>query len=219
MLYVDHADLAGVVVFQDMVQKYGGATNETVPLFVDDMKRAILGRISHPCVVQFTTFNEGDCWGVFKSKPWDVAGVVEYARSLAPFHLIDTDSGGDANKLGLGDVNDIHDYPDPHSTVPSETQYAMVGEFGGIGAFVENKEWLPGVSPRETYAPFVKSRCPHPRQRAHRAQTDVPHVLESGYTRGGGIDICWNDAHHRNEPLESDISSGVHTDHGRGVGM
>ena len=50
-----HADKLGVVVFQDMVQKYGGATSDTIPLFVTDLKAMIAGRGNHPCIVQFTT--------------------------------------------------------------------------------------------------------------------------------------------------------------------
>ena len=40
-------------------------------------------------------------------------------------------------------MNDIHSYPYPGDPQPSATQYAMVGEFGGIGAFVVGKEWKP----------------------------------------------------------------------------
>ena len=57
--------------------------------------------------------------------------------------LVDTDSGGDANNLPVGDVNDIHDYPDPKDPKPTTTKYAMIGEFGGIGAFVSGKMWVP----------------------------------------------------------------------------
>ena len=67
-----HADRLGVLIFQDMVQKYGGASNDTIPYFVADMQHAIAGRKNHPSIVQFETFNEGDCWGVFKTKPFDV---------------------------------------------------------------------------------------------------------------------------------------------------
>ena len=59
-----HADVLGVVVFQDAVQKYGGATAATVPLFVADLVSMIEGRGNHPCIVQWEAFNEGDCWGV-----------------------------------------------------------------------------------------------------------------------------------------------------------
>lgn len=139
-----HADRLGVVVFQDMVQKYGGASAATVPLFIADMMGAILGRGNHPSIVQYETFNEGDCWQVFSTPPWDVPGVVALARRLDPHRLVDTDSGGGANDLHIGDVNDVHSYPYPGDPSPSGTQYGMVGEFGGVGAFSRGKEWMPG---------------------------------------------------------------------------
>ena len=43
---------------------------------------------------------------------------------------MDTDSGGGANNLHIGDVNDIHSYPYPGDPKPSQSQYAMIGEFG-----------------------------------------------------------------------------------------
>ena len=43
--------------------------------------------------------------------PYDVAGVVGLSRSLDPKRPVDTDSGGKANDLHIGDVNDIHTYP------------------------------------------------------------------------------------------------------------
>merc|ERR1712154_234397 len=52
--------------------------------------------------------------------------------------------GGGANNLHVGDVNDVHSYPNPSDPKPSKTQYAMVGEYGGIGYFVPEKEWAKG---------------------------------------------------------------------------
>lgn len=40
------------------------------------------------------------------STPFDPAAVVAWARKHDPSRLLDTDSGGPANNLGLGDVND-----------------------------------------------------------------------------------------------------------------
>ena len=77
-----HADCLGVAIFQDMVQKNGGASAATVPLFVSDLKKMIAERGNHPAIVQWTTFNEGDCWSVFKTKPHDVAGMVDLTRNL-----------------------------------------------------------------------------------------------------------------------------------------
>ena len=46
--------------------RYGGANDATVPLFVNDFIAMVKGRGNHPSIVQIETFNEGDCWSVFK---------------------------------------------------------------------------------------------------------------------------------------------------------
>ena len=48
-----HADRSGVLIFQDNVQKYGGASAATIPYFVHDMIAMIEGRGNHPCIVQY----------------------------------------------------------------------------------------------------------------------------------------------------------------------
>lgn len=54
------ADKLGVIVWQDMPQKYGGATAATVAPFLSDLHALIQGpRANHPCIVQWETFNEG----------------------------------------------------------------------------------------------------------------------------------------------------------------
>ena len=133
------ADTLGVVVLQDAVQKYGGASAGTVEPFLADLKAMMDGRGNHPSIIQWEIFNEGDCWSVF-----NVSEVIAWARAYDPHRLIDTDSGGGANDLHIGDVNDIHSYPWPGNPQPSATQYAMQGEYGGIGAFTPGREWSPG---------------------------------------------------------------------------
>ena len=67
-------------------------------------------------------------------------------KALDPTRLVDFNSGGPGNNLGLGDVFDLHDYPDPPTgkALASATQYGEVGEFGGIGWAPTGHEWLPG---------------------------------------------------------------------------
>jgi hypothetical protein len=151
-----HADRLGVLIFQDVPQKYGHASATTVPLYLDDLRALVTGpRANHPCIVQYETFNEEDCWSVFTDKTTPVEAVVNLTRKLDPTRLVDTDSGGGANfqqalrgkaHKHFGDVNDIHSYPYPRKVQPRDdpVQYAMIGEFGGLGAFVEGKEWVPG---------------------------------------------------------------------------
>ena len=139
------ADVAGVLVYQDAVQKYGHASDATIPLFEADLVAMIHGRGNHPSIVQWETFNEGDCWRVFKTPPHAVADIVALAKATDwQGRPVDTDSGGGANGLNVGDVTDIHSYPWPRPVLPTATRYAMIGEFGGLGYFVDGKEWVPG---------------------------------------------------------------------------
>lgn len=134
------ADTLGITVQQDGVQKYGGASAATIQPFLADWKAMVDGRGNHPSIFMWTVFNEGDCVGVFP----DVPAVVSWAQAYDPTRLVDTNSGGSANGLYIGSVNDIHSYPYPGSPRPSATQFAEIGEFGGIGAFITGKEWVPG---------------------------------------------------------------------------
>ena len=84
---------------------------------------------------------------------FDPAAVVAWARENDPSRLLDTNSGGPANALGVGDVNDTHDYPWPlgpsakrPGPLPSSTQYAMLGEMGGMGSFTPGHVWAPATS-------------------------------------------------------------------------
>lgn len=74
---------------------------------------------------------------------FDAAKVVEWTKKYDTTRLVDTNSGGAANNLHVGDVNDIHSYPWPGSPKPSDTQAAMIGEFGGIGCFQDGHMWTP----------------------------------------------------------------------------
>jgi hypothetical protein len=162
-----HADTVGVAIMQDAVQKYGRASQATILPFVHDLVAMIEGRGNHPCIIQWVTFNEGDCIGVFNTKPYTVQDIVALAKKTDwQGRPVDTDSGPRPNTppYKVGDVNDIHDYPYPKHPMPSETKYAMIGEFGGIGAFITGKEWVPSGcytylkvdTPSEEAATYVK---------------------------------------------------------------
>lgn len=178
-----------MLIFQDAVQKYGGANDETIPYFVEDFKKMVAGRGNHPSIVQFETFNEGDCWGVFKTKPFDVTSIVALSRQLDPTRLVDTDSGGGANNLHIGDVNDIHSYPYPGDPQPSKSQYAMIGEFGGIGAFVPGKEWKPTACHTYLHAPLPGDEADLYIKMAGQIQGRVDHVSASVYTQTTDLEL------------------------------
>jgi len=184
-----HADRLGLAIFQDMPQKYGGAVNETIPLFVEDMKSMISGRGNHPCIIQWTTFNEGDCVGVFKTPPNDVKSITQLAKRLDSTRLVDTNSGGPANNLHIADVNDIHSYPFPGDPMPSASQYAMVGEFGGIGAFIQGKEWVPGLCHTYLKAANSSDEATKYIQMASSLQSRADHISASVYTQTTDVEL------------------------------
>lgn len=139
-----HADRLGVVVLQDAVQHFeypaqGGAPINTT-LFTSDWARAISGRYSHPSIIQWNIFNEGE----YESEKWNASDILRLTRELDGTRLVDFNSGGPGNKLGIGDVNDVHSYPQPSHPMPSLTQYAEVGEYGGIGWNPTGHEWYKG---------------------------------------------------------------------------
>ena len=126
---------------QDAVQKYGGASNATIAFFESDLVAMIRGRGNHPSIVQWETFNEDDCWKVFVTKPHTVAEVVELARRTDwQGRPVDTDSGGGDDYDEAGDVNDIHSYPYPGDPIPSPNKYATthseLGELGGMQVLI-----------------------------------------------------------------------------------
>ena len=158
-------------IFQDMPQKYlrQGRTNATVQHYVSDMKALIKGRGSHPCIIQWTAFNEGDCWPVFtEDNPPSVGDVIKLFKQLDPNRLVDTGSGDPAGYIPMGgpttpgqslafnesgDVADVHSYPIPADMRPGNehvqfgqggTRYGMVGEYSGLGATPPDKQYLPG---------------------------------------------------------------------------
>jgi len=96
------ADVKGVAILHDMVQKYGGASAQTVEPFMQELKALVDGVGNHPSIIQWETFNEGDCWNVF-----DVPSVVSWLQAYDPYRLVDTCSGGGANDLHIANVNDI----------------------------------------------------------------------------------------------------------------
>lgn len=73
---------------------------------------------------------------------WNASEILAFTRNLDPTRLVDFNSGGPGNSLHIGDVNDIHSYPYPDHPEPSATQYAEVGEYGGIGWRPSGKQWL-----------------------------------------------------------------------------
>ena len=88
---------------------------------------------NHPSIVVWVPFNER--WGQFATEE-----TVEFIRRLDPNRLVNSASGG--NFLGVGDILDVHRYPDPVFPGTDPYQAVVCGEFGGLGLPVDGHTLL-----------------------------------------------------------------------------
>ncbi len=87
---------------------------------------------NHPSIVMWVPFNER--WGQF-----DTAGAVKQIRQLDPSRPINAASGG--NFCDVGDVLDVHSYPDPAFPRTDDRMAVVCGEFGGLGLPLKGHTW------------------------------------------------------------------------------
>eukprot|EP01113_Clastostelium_recurvatum_P016022 TRINITY_DN1906_c0_g1_i1.p1 TRINITY_DN1906_c0_g1~~TRINITY_DN1906_c0_g1_i1.p1 ORF type:complete len:629 (-),score=165.74 TRINITY_DN1906_c0_g1_i1:86-1972(-) len=140
------ADVLGLVVWQDMPS---GNWMRTVPSsdsykanFLKELLALVNGpRRNHPCIVQWTLFNEG--WGQPAAPDNFTIIVTNLVQSYEKHRLVADCSGW--NEWGVGSNVDMHHYPDPSSPNPDKAhnRHAVLGEFGGI-LLVPNGQWAPG---------------------------------------------------------------------------
>jgi len=134
-------DKMGLLVWQDMPSgdKYIGRndpdierTPESKNQFESELLKLIATKYNHPCIVMWVAFNEG--WGQF-----DTERIVGFIKDLDPTRLVNSASGW--TDRGVGDVHDIHHYPEPRTPEPEEDRAIVLGEFGGLGFPVEKHTW------------------------------------------------------------------------------
>ncbi|MBW3468106.1 glycoside hydrolase family 2 protein [Arthrospiribacter ruber] len=152
-----HCDRLGMLVWQDMPSGDMGNVWESKPgVYRKGMERdrteeseaiyrneweAIMNAFHHfPSIVVWVPFNEA--WGQFKTKE-----ITEWTQKHDPSRLVNSASGGnfvfDERKL-VGDIFDIHNYPDPAMPSPDlfgKVNVLTLGEFGGLGLPVDGHTW------------------------------------------------------------------------------
>jgi len=146
-----HCDRLGILVWQDMPNgdkdrvvpwqqhKYftgpeGTRSAESEADFRQEWKDIMDCLYSYPCIVVWIPFNEA--WGQFKTTE-----IVEWTKAYDPSRLVDPASGG--NHFPVGDMIDIHHYPNPQITIVDPERVTVLGEYGGIGLAMENHLWQP----------------------------------------------------------------------------
>lgn len=129
------ADREGLLVWQDMPsplppkETYTEAGKKQYEV---ELRRLIDHRFNSPSIVMWVVFNEG--WGQFETPRF-----TKLVKELDPSRLVNNASGWTDNKVG--DVVDIHSYPDPNCPPTEESRACVLGEFGGLGLPVPDHMW------------------------------------------------------------------------------
>ena len=142
-----HCDRLGMLVWQDMPsgdmgneweprQFMGGTdrdrTEESASNYYREWQEIMDLCMPFPSVVMWVPFNEA--WGQF-----DTEDVVAFTQQYDPSRLVNQSSGG--NFRHVGDITDLHNYPQPDMYLYDPERVNVLGEYGGIGWPVEDHLW------------------------------------------------------------------------------
>ena len=145
-------DKLGVLVWQDMPSitdsrfnrwdstSYDRGTDWEAPAeakatYYKEWGEIIAQLANHPSVVVWVPFNEA--WAQF-----DTEEAVAFTKAQDPTRLVNPASGGNFVR-GLGDILDLHHYPDPKMVLWDPSLVNVLGEYGGIGLPLEGHLWQP----------------------------------------------------------------------------
>lgn len=142
-----HCDKEGILVWQDMpsgdrsprwqMRNYFDGEElirsaESEQNFRQEWKEIMNLCYSNPSVVVWVPFNEA--WGQFKTKE-----IAEWTKNNDPSRLVNPASGG--NHYDVGDMLDMHNYPDPAMGIYDSKRANVLGEYGGIGLALDGHLW------------------------------------------------------------------------------
>lgn len=143
-----HCDRHGMIVWQDMpngdrgpewqmhnyfegVERVRSADSEAN--YRKEWKEIIDYLYSYPSIGVWVPFNEA--WGQFKTQE-----ITEWTKEYDPSRLVNPASGG--NHYTVGDMLDLHHYPNPRMFLYDGQRATVLGEFGGIGWANKDHLWV-----------------------------------------------------------------------------
>ena len=143
-----HCDRIGMLVWQDMpsggespkwqgkkffddIEVVRSASSEAI--YKKEWKEIMDYLYSYPSIVVWVPFNEA--WGQFKTKE-----ISDWTKAYDPSRLVNSASGGNHYNL-VGDILDLHNYPNPKLYIYDAQRVTVLGEYGGIGLPLEGHLW------------------------------------------------------------------------------
>jgi hypothetical protein len=110
-------------------------TPESEKIYRTEWEAIMAANHNFPSIVVWVPFNEA--WGQFKTEE-----ITKWTMENDPSRLVNSASGG--NFYPVGQIMDLHNYPDPAMPDPKlfgKQQVVVLGEFGGLGLPVEGHTW------------------------------------------------------------------------------
>lgn len=145
-----HADKLGMIVWQDFVNPNQALPGGSKAAFEKQLNETIAQLYNHPSITTWVLFNEK--WGQYDQKR-----LTEYVKQTDPSRLLNAHSGEllwvneklrspSPDAWVSSDIADVHSYPDPINAPAKEGRIQILGEFGGIGVFIPDHQWLSNKS-------------------------------------------------------------------------
>jgi hypothetical protein len=145
-----HADQLGMLVWQDFVNPQQQLPEGAKAAFETQLNETMDQLYNHPSITTWVLFNER--WGQY-----DQQRLTEMVKRKDPSRLLNAHSGEllwvneqlrapADNPWVSSDIADVHAYPDPMNAPPKEGRVQILGEFGGIGVFIPDHQWLSNKS-------------------------------------------------------------------------
>lgn len=134
-----HCDRVGLLVWQDMPSgaSYGGVAIDKTQ-FKKEYTAMIENLYNSPCIIMWIIFNESQ-------GRHDVESLVNYTKQLDPSRLANQDSQYGTHSTFVGDVWDVHHYPNPAFVPCGNKNMANVcGEYGGLKYKEDGHIWGAG---------------------------------------------------------------------------
>lgn len=140
------ADKLGMLVWQDMVNPNQGLPEGAKQAFEQQGAEMLVQLHNYPCITTWVLFNEK--WGQY-----DQQRLTEWIKATDASRIVNGHTGEllyvneklrspSPNAYVSADMTDIHSYPDPMMPIKQAGKAQVLGEFGGIGVFIPDHQWI-----------------------------------------------------------------------------